>query len=641
MEFADIALAKFLQSAPELGPSIVNFSEVTDQMENSGSGTKVGIFILRVGAGVVTVPVIAKGDTIFPIDSVFIESEAKFRPLSAATISYLINSASASPGKAKKMPDTVVSNPNLDSIINPPRTGKFTYASTSRLTEFLAVIPDGLKKFAFEKIAAEQSVYNTLDKLFGLRAIFSALNGVNGGTGVVNAAGSGPHNAHNDGMSVITSPREVRDLMNDSLAKTFLEQGYVVTGGADVFRSAIAFQPYNQIGTFNSVNPAIDGGREFSVVMKNGSSKLAYLPIYHPLSPNGTSENGSSRLISILEDGNYVRGSLITNGDPKAGTDVLKTLFELRPPKLLRELERDEEFLMFTTSGQALGPFHARSVTRTANGVEVKGFGGKVTRICGYQNFTREVDLVGDSLFVPSNIIVFVLGGDETFDAETSINAACDKKEVITAQYLTSELDLRHDGVEFSTNGKSAGAFPSAMKYLVEEERLDPDAAKNFLKQAEQTKFVKIFLSKKASTTDFNPTQIPQNGAPAPKVEDVGLSGSFMPAVRSAANLGDSQAMESTIIAQLLQVPELFEYIQEYLPEIEDTTDKLGRILFLTRAKLDQISEALDSDSVFSMIAQIKTVYRQLGDTSLKLKGITESAIGFNKDEVVGQTNGK
>lgn len=510
MEFADIALAKFLQSAPELGPLIVNFSEITDQIQDSVSGTKVGIFILKAGAGIVTVPVIAKGDTIFPIDSVFVESEAKFRPLSNSTIAYLINTASSSIGKVKKIPETVDTNPSLYALINPPRTGKFTYASTSRLTEFLAVIPDHLKKFAFEKISSEQSVYNTLDKLFGLRAIFSALNGANGGTGTVNTVGAG-HLAQS-GMSVITSSREVRDLMNDALSKTFLNQGYVVTGGSDVFRAALAHQPYNLIGTFSTVNPAIDGGREFEVVMKNGSSKRAYLPKYHTLSPNNTAES----LISILEDGSYARGRLITNGNPTEGTTVLKTLFDVKPPKLLKDLERDESFLMFTTSGEVLGPFHARAVTRTSSGVEVKAFCGKVNRICGYQNFTKEVDLVGDSLFVPSNIIIFSLGADVSQEVETSINAACDKKENITAQYLNSELDIRHDGVEFSANGVAVGGFPVAMKLLVEKENLDPLMAENFLKQAEQIKFVKLFLSKRASTSDFSPTEIPQNGTPAP-----------------------------------------------------------------------------------------------------------------------------
>lgn len=637
MEFADIALAKFLQTAPELGPLIMNFSEVTDELQDSTAGTKVGIFILKAGSGIVTVPVISKGDTIFPLDSVFIEAEAKFKPLSQTTISYILNASSATAGKAKKIPQSVTVNPSLHNLIVPPRTGKFNYASTSRLTEFLAAMPDHIKKFAFEKISAEQSTYNVLDNLFGLRAIFSALNGAGGGTGAGNNTATGPAHIRQVSLSVITSPREVGELANDSLSKTFLDQGYVVTGGHDSFRTAVAYQPYNDIGTFTSVNPGIDGGREFEVSMKNGGSKLAYLPKYHEV----LKTENSDRLVSIFEDGTYARGSLITHGHPTETVVVLKNLFDLAPPKLLKDLERNQDFMMVTTTGEFIGPFYTSAVTRTATGTEVKAYNGPIRRICGYNNFTKEVELVGDVLFVPHNIIVFTLAEDITNDVETSINYAALKKENIVLQHLGAELDLRHDGVEFSANGFSMGTFPHAMKALVEKENLDPTVAENFLKQAEETKFVKIYLSKKASTSDFKPTEIPTNGMPAASIGDVGLNGSFMPAVDAAKDLGDSQALESTIIAQLLQVPELFEYISEYLPEIEETVDKLGRILFLTRAKLDQVSEALDSDTVFSMISQIKTVYRQLGDTSLKLRTIVESSMGFDKEKALGQTNGQ
>jgi hypothetical protein len=279
-------------------------------------------------------------------------------------------------------------------------------------------------------------------------------------------------------------------------------------------------------------------------------------------------------------------------------------------------------------------------VTRTATGTEVGVHTGKVRNIKGYNNFTKEVELVGDMLFVPNNIIVFVLGENQAMDVEASINWAAQKKETILAQHLGAELNIRHDGVEFSANGKSVGSLPLAMKYLVEEEKLDPDMASTFLKQAEEVKFIKLFLSKAASTTDFNPTEIPQYGAVAPRYDTSGPGQSFMPAVKDATELNDSQVLESTIISQLLQIPELFEYISEYLPDIEETTDKLGRILMLIRLKMDQASMALDSDTVYAIISQVKTVYRQLGDTALKLKGITEASLGFKEDQIVGQTNG-
>jgi hypothetical protein len=636
MEFADIALAKFLQTAPELGPLIVNFSEVNDDMGDSGSGVKVGVFILRTGAGIGYAPVISKGDTIFPIDSIFLEDEGIFRPISNSTINYLVNSASGSIGKAVKIPETVDQNPSLYNLVNPPRTGKFVYASASRLPEFLAVVPKRIRQELFEKIAAEQSVYNALDKLFGLKAIFSVLNGHGGGSGSVNNVATGPDAIRQTQVSVITTPQEVQALLNDAASKTFLEQGYVIQGGHNTFRSAVSYFPYDKIGSYLHVSPFSDGGKDYRIAFEDGTTKDAFLPKYHILNPNPHKDS----LASVFVDGSYARGELISVGDPLIRKEVLDTLFSLKPPKLLRELERGEQFLMFTTAGEALGPFEAHSVTRTAIGVDVKTYAGKVKRIAGYNNFTKEVDCIGDTLFVPHNIIVLPLGADVTDQKERSINSALDKSELSAAQLLGQEMNLRYDGIEFSSDNRVLGKFASAMKYLVEGELLEPVVAENFLKQAQETSYLKIFLSKAASSTDFQPTQVPQYGNVPDKTDEVGLNGSAMPAIQASTALGDSQVVESTIISQLLQVPDLFEYIQEYLPDLEQTVDRLGRILFLTRLKIDQISGALDSDSVFSMISQIKTVYRQLGDTSMKLKTISNASIGFNKEESKGKPEG-
>lgn len=641
MEFQDIALAKFLQAAPKLGPLIQNFSEITDSISESESQTRVGVFILRAGGSVVTVPVISKGDNVLPVDSIFLEDEAQFRPLTNATIEYVISKTSNSIGKAKKLPDSAVKNPNLQHLVVPPRTGKFVYASASRLTEFLAVLPPHLKKFTFEKISSEQSTYDILDRLFGLKTIFQALNGNGGGSGPVNSVSTGgPVLTDGHGpYSVITSPQEIKALMNDTLSKSFLEKGYVITGGGNPFRAAVAQQPYNTNGVYTSVSPAIDSDKEFEIVMRGGASQRAYLPKFHVLN-----SVPAASLISLFEDGSYARGSLITNGIPTTEMSVLDTLFKGNPPKLLRDLIVGNEFLLFTSSGEALGPFSANAIARTAHGVEVKTYSGGITKIYGYTNFTRDIDKTKEVLFVPGNIIVYVLGKDVGDLVETSINTALANKDIITSQYLNSEIDIRHDGVEFSANGSTIGDFPSALKRLVEVEHLEPDSASNFLKQAEVTKFLKIFLSKKASentSNGTNPAPIASFGLPPPKVPDVGLNGSFMPAVRDAAQLNDSQALESTIIAQLLQVPELFEYISEYLPDIEATTDRLGRILFLSRLKVEQLSDSLDSDSVFAMINSIKNVYRQLGDIVLKFKSATSVDQGFERGKTVRQTNGK
>src|ERR1700739_6319 len=176
-EFSDIALAKFLQMLPELGPFIITFQDVSDEITDD-SGMQVGIFVLKPGAELIYIPVLARNGNVYPIDSAFFTGTGKFFPLSRKTISAVLNSMGndqAALGKSTKIPETVNTNSSVYELINPPRTGKFVYASQSRLTEFLAALPAHLKEKTFEKLSAEKSVYDNLDELFGLQAIFDVL----------------------------------------------------------------------------------------------------------------------------------------------------------------------------------------------------------------------------------------------------------------------------------------------------------------------------------------------------------------------------------------------------------------------------------------------------------------------------------
>lgn len=640
MEFSDLALAKLLQSVPEVGSLIVNFSEVSDQLEDAG--VQVGVFLIQTGRGPGLIPVIGKGDTIFPIDSVFLQNESAFIPLTKNTISSLMAGDAVSYGKVGKIPDTVNRNPSVYSLINPPRTGKYVYATSSRLTEFLAMIPHHLQAQVFEKVAAEQSLYKVLDQHFGLKALVDALKNNAPKGSPTNSGSTGPSKLSQSPVSVITSAREVADLGDAALAKEFLNKGFIVSGEPEFTRVAIQYQPYNHIGQFQAVSPVADGGRDYTAVMKNGSTKQVYVPKYSPLNK----ARDHDQLVSVFTDGSYARGSILTTGSEWAGEDVLKLLFEFSPPCLLRDLGRDDKFLVFLTDGTALGPFTAESVTLTNRGTELKVYSPTAySKILAYNNFTKEADAVGDTLFLASNCIVLPLGSDETYEVEISVNRAADLKEMIAAQFLGSQLDLRFDGIEFSVGGASKGSLANTLKYLVEQEHLDPLPAQNFLKQAQETKHVRLYLTKEATSTDINPAEIPQYGTTMPEARKPAINGSLAPDFTSnlqeASKVNDAQVMEASVISQLLEVPDLFEYINEYLPEIDESVNKLGRLLFLLRVKIDQLAMTMDSDSVFALVSQVKNVYKQLGESAIKLKGIASASMGFDPKQDVRQTNGE
>ena len=132
MDFYDIALAKFLQSFPELGNYIVTFQDLTSQLSNpEESENSIGVFIIKAGLEYYYVPVIAKGSNLYPIDSMFSVSKEKFLPLTPKTVISIINAQSFNMGSPTKVPDVVPRNPSVYDLVNPPRTGKYVYASAN------------------------------------------------------------------------------------------------------------------------------------------------------------------------------------------------------------------------------------------------------------------------------------------------------------------------------------------------------------------------------------------------------------------------------------------------------------------------------------------------------------------------------
>jgi hypothetical protein len=143
---------------------------------------------------------------------------------------------------------------------------------------------------------------------------------------------------------------------------------------------------------------------------------------------------------------------------------------------------------------------------------------------------------------------------------------------------------------------------------------------------------VKIYMSKKA---DAEQDIIPSYGAAPPSQQSgFGINGDFTNSVSKATKTNDAEVVESTIISELLQVADMKGYIQEYLPEIKSSVDKLGRALFLCRLKMDQLAIDHTASEVFSFIGNLRNTYRMLGDTYLKLEDMvanSEREVGDKK----------
>lgn len=648
MDFSDIALAKLLQTVPELGNYIITFKDVSEELQDD-TGIQVGVFVLRVGTEIFYVPVVAKNDNVYPIDSIFFASDNKFFPLTKKTVALVINSSQLEQGKPTDIPKTVVGNPNVADMINPPRTGKHVYASSSRLTEFLAAMPDYLKRITMEKIAAEKSIYDSLDEMYGLKAIFDVLGQKPQGMPV--ATNEIP-------ISVIT---DANPSLDQEVISNIITNGYHLSGEGTVSRVAVSVHDYNTSGTFRDITN-LDGDKDFEIMMSNGTSRDAYIPKMYTLGskPRGVSglrdEKNPDSNLAIFSNGDYaIASKFITVGDNLDRKEVLKTLFEFSPPILLKDVESSDRIVIVLNSGEFLGPIYVNRVSLTSYGVELKGSsyqgGYGAVSICGYRNIAGvKVHNTGSStteIYLPANSIVIRLKNDLTIDLERNVNAACTKRMLNEIQYLGDEMNLGYDGVEFIINGKTAGAEPDVMKRLIMQECIDPEDAMKFVKQAKEVKFVKIYMTKRAGFTNsgmgdgeipnygeedltgIDPKDVTMNGAYKP-------GGNFVNNIQESLNAGDAQITEATIISELLQSPDMFELINEYLPEIEEAIDKLGRVLFMARVHISRLAEANDADQVYAFLASLKTIYRLLGDNFIKLRELA-AASDYTDTEAPGK----
>lgn len=604
-DFNDIALSKFLTTSPELGGLILSFKDVSEDMAEE-SDMKVGVFILRSGTEVFYVPVVSKLDNVYPIDNIFFASKQKFFPLTKKTISLVLNSSQMTQGKSTKIPSNVTMNPDLTQLINPPRTGKFVSASTSRLGDFMASMPDYLKDFTFEKIAEEKSVYENLNTMFSIKDIFAALKSRSGNV------------AKPNGIPSIRVMSGEDDDLDANEIQSILEHGYHVRGALDNTRIAVTVEDAQE-SKFQEVSD-VDGDSDYNVMLSRGTAKEAFIPKLMDIGGFG-----SAQTVALFTSGDYaVADSFVVQGEKLVRKEVLGTIFEHNPPVLPRDVMNGDKFAIIDGNSNLLGIFKAEKVMLSHLGVEIEasvhaGLMKRHVKLHAYRNYGMNPSIVGGDVYMPYSSLVLKLGEDISSELERTANSASIRHCISQTELLGDQLKLSFDGVEFCANGEVLGQEKAAMQRLVVEEGIDPVVAVSFIKQAKERKSTTIYLSKKASAK-FEAGQIASFGEQPQAVPKTGLNGSFIPNVQKSLTVGDAQSTEATIISELLQAPNMFELIEEYLPDIEECIDKLGRILFLSRVHITQLSKNNDTDSVFSFLANLKSVYRMLGDNVIKLQ---------------------
>lgn len=624
MELSEIALQKLLQLFPELATYILSFKDITEEAGKEESGLQIGLFILQFGQEMYYMPVIAKNDTILPIDSLFCVSEESFIPLTRTYLDKVMASAQVYMGDKAKIPPTVSQNPSVYDLVTPPRTGKYVYASSSRLVEFLAIMPNMVKKAMVEKFSEDKEVYQTLHRLFGLENLLAALKPTSPikveHKPAVEILDSGPH-------------------LDATEIASIIDKGYVLRGTPMTERIAVLANDGAQLGPLQMIS-GTDIGADYDVVMRNGTVKTGYIPKRVRGAPQkarllhgGDSFMKDDASFILFCDGTYaLANTYVARGEGMTAKQVMKDYFHDHIPLTPKALTSNSyaKIALFSPDLDLIGAYTVNSVNETVHGITFKassivpnGLGGDYTsvEINAYRN-CKNVDASNPgTIFIPYNTLMILLGNNVTDSLEVNINAALAKLELNTLTTLGSSMDMGFDGVEFTVDGKPVGSELKVIEILVGHEGIAPQKAESFIKQAKERSHIKIYMSKKA---DFEPGQIPQFGEQPPEQTNNfgvdGANGALTNNLRSAVDTQDAQVIESMVISELLQATDMNSLVREYLPEIQAAIDKLGRTLFLARMNMDKLSSSQNSSELMAFISNLRNVYRLLGDNATKLE---------------------
>lgn len=634
MEFSQMALQKLLQLFPELSSYIVSFKDLSEETGKAQSGLKVGIFILQLGQEYYYIPVLSKNNIILPMDSLFGATESKFVPLTRAFLDQVISGSQVSLGNPAKIPATVTQNPSVYDLVTPPRTGKFVYASSSRLVDFLSAVPNMVKKAMLDKFSADKEIYDSLHNLFGLESILAALQ----------------PSVH--APKIITKPaieilRSGKGLDQESV-QSILNKGYCLRGEHITDRVAILGNDNDDLNPLRNLS-CTDAGFDYDVMTVSGEAKSAYIPARSVSAPRFTTFNeGCDRsldpVFAIFSNGDYaISGHIISRGEPGSSKKVIKDLLSYRVPIVPKQVIRDDDIVIFSPTLELIGVYNIRSVIESNLGVTLignsllpeHGHSYKDITINAYRNCTTINAQNSDNVFIPYNTLVVNLRRSITHELEVNVNSAANRLELSSLLALGSAADIGYDGVEYSFNGKSVGSEANIIEKLVIGEGISPDHAESFVKQAQVKRKVKIYLSKRA---DFAPGEIPQFGENPPEQVNnfgPGTQSSFATNVKNATKTNDAQTVESTIISELIQATNMTDLVREYLPDIQEAIDKLGRTLFLARLNMDQLAQAQNASELLSFISNLRNVYRLLGDNCIKLQRMVSGP----EEEILNKDN--
>lgn len=669
MAFTDVALERFTKTAPELSRFIITFYDMTDELPEE-SGVNVGVIILAIGAEQHYVPVVATGNTVYPIDSIYSQRTGKFAPLTKKTYEAMMLSSQSTLGKPATIPTTVVKNPSVQELVEPPKTGKQVYSGTM-LPEALAQMSQEGKKWFMEKISSEQALMKRVHACgVDVRALYDSLSTSFAKTAaVIEITIANDHEALNTDAPVRVLENPEPEL-EEEMIQQILQQGYAIVGDHPVSRVALEYSKTGEGLTFLSSGVP---GNAYEVMMSDGTSAFGFVPdmirdtslgeMKPTIGSRCSDSRGQRGTVLVMEDGKVFEDAngIVIKSTPRPYADILKHMVDFGRFKSLADLVENDYFFVVTPSGFA-GPMTLRSSTWSAAGGSLKVYGpGTITTVFISPNVKGGSLLKGAELYASPACVALMVSTCICDDSRPArnINEVLTRIEMSAGNLVKEAHILAHDGVEFFYDGKLVGGIAKIAKVLAVDEGLDPGQVAHFIKRAQEDRRIVMKMSKKAEINGIgmedneHPHDVGQLVDPPSELCEVPHDGIQLPLdtgnalterryitykgrpamstdiIKEAAVTGDSQIVEASVMSEILKDPAMGETISSYLPIIEEAIDKLGRVLLLLRVKNTEMLERMSPEGYAALTAALRNTYRMLGENKLVLEQMVANEQGI------------
>lgn len=611
MNFSQMALEKLNAASPGLSKYVIAFKDMSSELQDS-DGVEVGVFIMRNGGNLFYVPVISRGGVTFPIDSIYLADRKAFFPLTKKTLEQIQSSQNANVGMAARIPQGAVKNPDMKDLVVPPRTGKFMYASDGRMGELIAMAHPEIRKDLADVIEKTAELYDLLDVPALKESLLS-----------------------DEKLSFQSMEKVARVLFDgdglpNEAIQDILEKGYHIRGEHEQTRVVVESNGSSHFTTLQAAEP----GHAYTAEGIGGHE----VPI--AVLPQSSLDIQGKRILILGEAGvfSFTDPGIVIHQQERPYDDFIKTLavneYHAGEAFALVEQGQNDHLVFFDGCGYFVFRANGGPAIMDGDTITMKGNllnGGRVNIVVtpGMHGLmhVQQLEDGTKNIYLNSSCKVYT-GFSPAFGGsfERSLSSAMVRHEHRTMMVLPEYHTMTYHNGEFAIDGRAVGGRGPAAKVLVETLKLQPGDSERLLKSAQENRKVEMHMSKEAAeASQVTPiVEYGQKLAPERQISGNNRERSLgmEDRVRAAAKTKDKSVIEASIISELLNDPDMFGTVSEYLPDIGQAVDRLGRTLFLARVNSNKLSESLDPEALSNMLTNLRSAYSNLGESYVKLEQI-------------------